>query len=117
MMHNFPGTLFSLSVLIEFLWLQQYFNLYEDRCRAEFRFQKTDFNKYCKSLLSCMFEALNPHQNMLKVSKHKQQPRKLKFNPSNPQATLKQVSIPSFQENLKPKNEIYSQWYPIWHSE
>ena len=59
MMHKFPGTIFSLSVPTEFLCLYIsffdyyisltiflsltiYFNLHEERCRA-------NFSKYCKS--------------------------------------------------------------------
>ena len=52
MMHTFPGTIFSLSVPTESLWLYHsffdyipltiYFNLHEERCRAY-------FSKYCKS--------------------------------------------------------------------
>ena len=52
MMHKFPGTIFSLSVPTESLWLQIsffdyislaiHFNLHEERCRVH-------FSKYCKS--------------------------------------------------------------------
>ena len=52
MMYKFPGTIFSLSVPTESLWLQIsffdyislaiHFNLYEERCRVH-------FSKYCKS--------------------------------------------------------------------
>ena len=46
MMHRFPGTIFSLSVPTEILWmyisLTTNFNLYKERCR-------THFSKYCKS--------------------------------------------------------------------
>ena len=52
MMHIFPGTIFSLSVPTESLWLQIsffdyislaiHFNLHEERCRVH-------FSKYCKS--------------------------------------------------------------------
>ena len=42
MKHKFPGTIFSLSVPIDFLWLHKHFNLHEERWRG-------DFSKDCKS--------------------------------------------------------------------
>ena len=52
MMHEYPGTIFSLSVPTEFLWLHIsffdcifltiHFNIHEERCR-------THFSKYCNS--------------------------------------------------------------------